>query len=165
MPISLTVSAENATDFFKQLQGAVGALRVAAVGMPEAAKPVEPAPAAEQTKTEPTVEHIADDKVEVISPDTKVDTKKRGKKAAEPVQIDIEQSIAEAKQDAPPTDRFLGEEGKEPVRQALKKLAAEKGDDEVWKLLSEYKAKSASTVPEDKRAELIARIDALCEVA
>jgi hypothetical protein len=46
----------------------------------------------------------------------------------------------------------------EDVRAALMKLAKSKGDDEVWKLLESFKAKSASTVAEADRAALIAKV-------
>jgi hypothetical protein len=46
----------------------------------------------------------------------------------------------------------------EEVRAALMKLAKSQGDDEVWKLLESFKAKSASTVAEADRASLIAKV-------
>ena len=51
----------------------------------------------------------------------------------------------------------------EAVRHALKTLGAADGfgHDKVFEVLGRYKATNASTVPEDRRAELIAEIEAL----
>jgi hypothetical protein len=51
----------------------------------------------------------------------------------------------------------------EAVRHALKTLGAADGfgHDKVFEVLGEYKATNASTVPEARRAELIAEIEAM----
>lgn len=83
----------------------------------------------------------------------KAERKPRTKKD-EPKQVDLEEAIAaKDPKPAPPV---------QDVRDALQKLAKAKGEDAVWNLLEKYKAKSASTVPEDKRAELIAEIAKEC---
>lgn len=83
---------------------------------------------------------------------------KKDDKPTEPKQTDIEEKIAETtageKLAMPPI---------EDVRAALQSLAKSKGDDAVWELLSEYKAKNASTIPEEKRAEVIEKIRAQVE--
>lgn len=55
----------------------------------------------------------------------------------------------------------------EAVRAVLKKLGATDGlgTEKVFELLGKYGAKNASTVPEDKRAELIAEIEELLKGA
>ncbi len=93
-------------------------------------------------------------KQEVLPPEKPKATRaKKAEPKPEPKQIDLEEAIAE-KTAVPPI---------EDVRAALMKLAKEKGDDDVWNMLEKYKAKSASTVPEAKRAELIAEIDEACK--
>lgn len=78
--------------------------------------------------------------------------KREPKKAAEPEAADPEN---EKKSDAKPASV-------DDVREALKKMASAKGEDAVWNLLEKYKAKSASTVPEDKRADLVAEVTKEC---
>lgn len=86
-------------------------------------------------------------KQEVIPPKTR---KKAEKTDAKSKQVDLEEAIAEK---APPV---------EDVRAALMRLTKAKDDDAVWNLLEEFKAKSASTVPEDKRQALIDKVEEMC---
>lgn len=130
---------------------------------------------------QPNREHREPVQQEVIDPPAK---KTRARKDKEPVQIDIEQSIAEAPPlAAAPAEATDGPSSEpdasspsapaaapdiETVRAKLKALGATDGlgHDAVFDLLGKYGAKNASTVPEDKRAEVIAKIDALmAEVA
>lgn len=90
---------------------------------------------------------------EVIEPPkTRKSRAKKDDAKPEPEQIDIEEKIAESQAEVPTVD---------DVRAALLKFSKADGfgHDAVFNLLSKYDAKSASTVPEGKRAEVIAEIE------
>lgn len=71
---------------------------------------------------------------------------KKDKKKAEPKQVDIEEKIAETP-------------SVEELREKLKALGAV-SHELVFELLGKHGAKNASTVPPEKRAEVIAAVDA-----
>lgn len=102
--------------------------------------PVEDAPPTQPEKPEPIEGEIIPPKKEAKPP----------KEKAKPKQTDIEDAIKEAK---PPS---VGD-----VREKLMALSKSKGDDVVWELLGEFGVKKASDIPDDKRAEVIAKIDGL----
>lgn len=96
-----------------------------------------------------------------------VETKKplRGNAATVKAKHDAEQAAKAAAEKASPATTVLPPKEIVPdieaVRASLKALgsAENHGTDAVFALLEQYGAKNASTVPEDKRADLIAAIN------
>lgn len=154
MPITLTITADTPTDFFHQLAGAVGSMRAVGGGGAQQTTQGPPAAAPKGETAKPIDGEIippkADTKTTTRKPrETKKADEPKGETAPEPKTETAEAGTVESQVDIPPVD---------DVRAALKKLASEKGDDAVFGLLKDFKAKNASTVPEDKRAELIAKV-------
>ncbi len=100
---------------------------------------------------QPKRDEPATPKQEIIEPAK--EPKKRAPKAKEPETIE-----GTVNKDEPAKIPDI-----ELVRHKLKSLGSTDGlgHDKVFEVLGKYGAKNASTVPEDKRAELIAEIDGL----
>lgn len=153
MSIKLEIVADDPQAFFNQLAGAIGTLR--AVG-PAAAAANAAAPAAATVPVkQPEVPHTVEGAPAEKPAETKA-TRTRKPKDEPKVEAPAETKTEAPKDEAAPVPPI------DEVRAALKKLASNKGDDEVFKLLGEFKAKNASAVPEEKRAEVIAKVDELC---
>lgn len=113
-------------------------------------KPAE-APPTQPVQIPPAENADAPKTGEVISPKErkKREPKAETEKPSEPVQIDLEEKIAEAKLPSI-----------EDLRGKLRELGKAKDHDTVFKLLDSFGVKNASSVPAEKRAEVIAAIDA-----
>ena len=168
----INVDGETAQHAIDELRQVFGALM--------AGQPFTPTAANEALKQAAAADDVKHG--EIIEPEKK--TTRKSKKDKEPETID-------GKAEAPLSDASTA--GKTPsastsseqdnsttsasdassvpdidaVRTALKTLGATDGlgTDKVFELLGKYGAKNASTVPEDKRAELIAEIEELLKGA
>lgn len=137
MSISVTVSGDTTDAIIADLQRIFPSL-LAGTALP---------PMQEQPKRDPAPQP----EQEVIPPAKEKATRKA--KAKEPETIE---GTAEKVETVEIPDI-------EMVRHKLKSLGSTDGlgHDKVFEVLGKYGAKNASTVPEDKRAELIAEIDGL----
>lgn len=152
MTIRLEILADTPQELFTQLAGAIGAMRAAGGGAAAQTVPVKE-PAMPTATAEGALE-TAPKNDAVKETATRSKKKKDVQPERETKPENAEPSKDEAAADVPNID---------DVRAALKKLASAKGDDVVWTLLGTYKVKRASDVAEDKRAEIINKIEELCE--
>lgn len=136
MSISVTVSGDNTDEIIADLKRIFPSLMAGTALPPMQEQPKRDEPAPQQ---------------EVIPPAK--ETKKRAAKTKEPETIE-----GTVNKDEPAEIPDI-----ELVRHKLKSLGATDGlgHDKVFEVLGKYGAKNASTVPEARRAELIAEIDGL----
>ena len=167
----INVDGETAQHAIDELRQVFGALMAGQTFTPTAAnEALKQAAAADDVKTG-----------EIIEPEKKT---RKSKKDKEPETIDgkAEAPLADASTAGKtPSGSTSSEQDNsttsasdassvpdiDAVRTALKTLGATDGlgTDKVFELLGKYGAKNASTVPEDKRAELIAEIEELLKGA
>lgn len=152
MPVTLNVTADTSDLVLAELRrmfgGAVFSDTPAlAEKRAEVAAAAEAEPSEEKKRTRRTKAEMEAARAAEIAAATPVETPK----------IDLEEAIAATKAETPKATEVPTIDD---LRAALKRLGAADGfgHDAVIKLLDDLKAKNASSIPEDQRAGVIARV-------
>lgn len=135
--IRFEVTGDSMAEFRTQFAQAIGAFM----------------PMLTTTAPAPTVEQATASVQEQPKEEAKSDKVKPAKAKDKPKQIDLEEKIAET----------AAKITIEDLRGKLKALGEKKGHDAVFKLLEDFGAKNASSVPAEKYADVVAQIDKTLE--